>query len=300
MAYIVGTAASIADLLAAIRGGCTANGWALSGTVLHAGACYLDLQVSGQTLVATGGTGIDGSNTLTGDGPAPVYLGAPLGGEPLSWPLTYHLHVFANEVYALINWGTAWTYLAFGASPAAGLPGTGGWYTASYCARQADVGYGFLWRDSGNVEAASSIDYFAATGPFWTSCWGAPVNSYVHHGLDGGGWSAVGDHALLVDGSARAAPSLGALLARQPNAWNGEAVLLPFQPLIDRGSNHASVVVELANARAVNIANYDPTNLIDLSPDKWMVYPFYRKGSAFLPDSFDSGYLGWAIRYDGP
>lgn len=299
MPYLAGSAASIDALLSAIQSACTGNGWALSGNVLHAGACYAEL-VSDHTatIVLRGGTGIDGSNALTGAGPATVAFGSPHPTYPLSWPLDYHLHVFAGEVFALIHWGDCWTYLAFGCSPSPGLPGTGNWYTGSY----GDVlGLWLQWWgeiSEGNVNDSAPVN---GTGPFWTASNLGNMNGYVHHGLDGGGWStAAGNFMTAVDTSARCAPAVGPLLLRQPNAWNGEVVLLPIAPLVTRGGGQCSEMLDIANARYVNIAAMNPTDIIDLSPDRWMVYPFFRKGSQFAGTAGDSGYLGWAIRYDGP
>lgn len=299
MAYIAGSAASIDAVLSAIQSACTGSGWTLSGNVLHAGDCYAEL-VSDHTaaIALRGGTGIDGSNALTGAGPESVTCGSPHPSYPLSWPLDYHLHVFASEVYALIHWGDCWTYLAFGCSPSPGLPGTGNWYTASF----GDVqGLWLLWDGDISEGCVNNSGPLNGTGPFWLVSNSGAVNSYVHHGFDGGGWStAGGDFSQPLDSSARSAAAVGPLLLRQPNAWNGEVVLLPIAPLVTRGGGQCSEMLDIANARYLNIAAMNPTDIIDLSPDHWMVYPFFRKGSQFGGTETDSGYLGWAIRYDGP
>jgi len=56
----------------------------------------------------------------------------------------------------------------------------------------------------------------------------------------------------------------------------------------------------MAHIRYVVIANLQPEDIITLGSDRWRVYPFFRKGAAFAPAGQDTGYLGMAIRYDGP
>ena len=88
-----------------------------------------------------------------------------------------------------------------------------------------------------------------------------------------------------------------------PSAWNGESVLVPIQVITSRPSNLWSLVGELTHARYVRLDNLEPGQLITLGPDRWKVYPFYRKDATARDggDGIDhTGTLGWAIRYDGP
>src|SRR5699024_24385 len=120
-----------ADILAAVQSACTANGWTLSGEVLHKSTCYVRVAMQGESQISIcGGTGIDGSNNLTGGAPNTNYFGA--GYSPaMTFPATYHIHVLdaPGEVYVFVNYAvTGWQWLAWGQSNAFGAPGSGIWF----------------------------------------------------------------------------------------------------------------------------------------------------------------------------
>lgn len=251
MAYVTGSASSASDLLTALQNACTANGWALNGSVLSKGACYAQVTAVGATLQVLGGTGIDGSNALTSAGPLASRLGTQIGTDTVGWPVTYAVHVLTNpdEVYLVINYGVVcWQWLAFGCSPVAGLPGTGNWYAATAPAIPGITSITLTPTSGGQLANSSecSAALFATT---MTTSFQPGHNTFFHHGFDGASWStnAVGS------GPNQTAPailySVGPLLARQPSLWNGEAVLLPIQPCMPRLSGKVSMAGELGHAR---------------------------------------------------
>lgn len=291
MAYMTGSANTLADLLTAIQTACTANGWTLAGSVLTKGTCYAKLQVSGSAITVQGGTGIDGGNNLTGVAPNPAYL-RQIGAMPLAYPMTYFIHVLTapDEVYIVVNYSVSYyQYIAFGQSPVAGLPGTGNWFGAPYC--DAASTRAFSTNSAGAIffGAKTAVGLFLAN-TFYNP---APQNAYVHHNLDAAGWSGVAD----------AGESIGTLLDRQPNAWNGETALLPIQPALNRGSSKVSLLLDLAHARYLRNDNLAPQSIITLGSDRWRVYPWYALNATNRNGGFDvahSGTLGFAVRYDGP
>lgn len=299
MAYETNTAASMADLLAALETFLQANGWTKTGNVLHKGDCYTTMTAEGSRLVLRGGTG-ETAGGLTGAGPQPVYCGSPTTGVALSLPVTYHFHTHGDEAFAFINWGTHyWAHLGFGCSPVAGLPGTGGWYFGSTAGTpKATLAWaGADYYHGGMVIAGT----YNATGPFWAPGNTDHSNSYLHHGLDGGGWSAAtGGSVAAAGASAQCLGIAGPLLVRSPSAWNGQAVLIPIQPLVSRASSKVSIIGQLQHVRYLSVSSYAPGDLITLGADQWRVYPFFRKGSVLTPTTLDSGFLGLAVRYDGP
>lgn len=304
MPYVTGTANNQAELLSAIQGACTAHGWTLSGSVLHAGDCHIQLTAGTNSIKVSAGTGIDGSNALTGQAPASAYLGSPYTPEPLSYPCTYNIHVFAAEVFVLVRFGIdAWVWAAWGQSPVQGLPGTGVWFTAS---TTRDQGYNQLswWASPPYFGRCYNYSLLQGTGPFWIGELTAlGTQSFVHHGLDGGSWTTAMDASgnQYAGTAARAMSGAGYLMAAyQPNLWNGEAALVPIQPYITRGSNKVSIIADLANARYVRLDNLNVEDTITLGTDVWKVYPFYRRDSANRNGiASSSGTLGWAVRYDG-
>lgn len=317
MPYVSGTVTSLPDLLQALKDACTAHGWTLNGNVLSKGTNFVQVVMAdgapfaGGTsfLSVLGGTGIDGGNNLTGAGTAPCYIGQ-VGSTPApTSPIAYgvHINTSPDEVYLIANYATDYyAWAAFGQSPAAGIPGTGNWYGATISNRP---------RLNGNCNASigptgadflGNVDRPTCPALFWGDIASAEAyrNSFIHHGYDTG-WSGIGGIAQNTSAGApaNAAGQLQPRVGRQPNAWNGEAVLLPIQPSVARGSGWRAIVGDLAHARYLRIDNYAPGDIITLGSDRWMVYPWFRKLAASRDGGISvnhSGTFGWAVRYEGP
>lgn len=305
MAYVSGTANDLAALRTALINACTANGWTLGGNVLSKGTCFAEVVVSGSYLAVRGGTGRDGANALTTPGPDPSRIG-PVASLGFAFPMTYEIFIQANpdEVYLVVNYNVdLYQHLAFGASPVPGLPGTGGWYSATVPRVGAD-GTLLAFQSSGSVGL-----YGVDGGLFYYDflSWVALAGyngSFVHHGLDNQAWSLHSDAVT----SASAAWWNASASSRQPlqllpNAWNSEAVLLPIQVCAVRPSQQLSLVASLAHARFTRVDNYAGGQVLTIGPDRWKVYPFFRKNTAQRDGGWaaaHSGTHGWAVRYDGP
>jgi hypothetical protein len=320
MPHVSGTVSSLPDLLQAVKDACTANGWTLAGNVLSKGGTYVQLiMVDGAPLASgtqyfsvRGGTGIDGSNNLTGAGTAPCYIG-PLGSTtPIVAPIAYdvHIHTAPDEVYLIAQYAVEYyQWAAFGKSPVAGLAtGTGIWYGASISNRpRLNSNCNVAIDPSGTMDVSQIVDRPTSAALFWNNPCSAEKysNAFVHHGWDSTGWSGTADviQNASPNASANAAGQLAPRIARQPNTWNGETVLMPIQPSVARGSGWRSIVGDLAHARYVRNDNLAPGEIITLGPDRWRVYPWFRKFAAARDGGkviTHSGTLGWAIRYDGP
>lgn len=305
MAYETGTAASHAALATAFSTFLVANGWTLTGSVLHKGAIYATLAADTPNLrlILRAGTG-ESAGVLTGSGPGDVYVGTPITPDAFVFPVTYHFHAHGDEAYGVVNWSTDFcASFGLGCSPAAGVPGTGNWYFGTYAGTKGDlVSYNtaqFFY------EADVTSGTRNTPGPFWGRAGTvARCNSFVHHALDGGAWSGAGGAAGFgtAGASAQATHVAGALLIRTPNAWNAQSTLIPCQVQVGRASAKISLVAELAHMRYVAMQNHAPGEIITLGTDQWQVFPFYKKGAAWAPGATgrDSGFLGIALRYDGP
>lgn len=302
MAYVAGTANSITDLLTALQNACTANGWTLSGNVLHRGNCFVACSVVAPNLIVRGGTGIDGSNALTGACPQYHSLGVLWSGETFAFPMTYevHIHEAPDEVYLIVNYAVdTYQWLAFGCSPAPGLAATGNWFGASRISNNTSYINKIMISPSSHMGIPASI----SCGLFWNNGLYDNACGRLQHGEDGYSWS-VGETSgecsakLYVDAIGSALP-----LSTQPNAWNGESILVPIQPVWIRPSNKVSQVGAIGHARYLRIDSYAPGDVITLGPDRWKVYPWYRKNAAARDGGSyidHTGTMGWAIRYDGP
>ncbi|WP_236173610.1 hypothetical protein [Pseudomonas pseudonitroreducens] len=297
MAYVNGSAGSLESLRQSLFDACTANGWSLAGSVLFKGSIYMQVLVQGAYLTIQGGTGVDGSNALVN--PAPNYsrIGL-LAGQALTWPMAYEVFIGSapDEVYLVVNYNVdCYQYLAFGGSSMSGLPGTGAWFSASVAQTVQYIGiypYGGARPGFPNGSAPAMFHVTNTDGG------GIVQNSFIHHGFDSKTWT----DANYTNG-ANAINAAVPHVLRLPNAWNSEGVLVPIQVHIFRPESKVTLVADLKNARYTRVDNYDPGQIIPLGPDRWKIFPWYRKNAA-VRDGGDginhTGTMGWAVRYDGP
>lgn len=334
MAYVTGSAASMAGLLSALQGACTANGWTLSGNVLHKGNCYVDIRLS-QPAYSSGappvngylrllsGNGIDGSNNLTGAAPGAVFLGplrqAAIDSVPLTWsfPIEYHIHVLASpdEVWLWVRYETDyWQYMAFGCSPAPGCGGSGNWSTALI---GATLGRGDRYNNvcssSGNgvsADGVSAVSKLCCIPFWWRDNYNSSGNSFVHGVIDDSSGAARWNVPLFETANGAAAwLTLYQLYNKCQSVWNDEAVLCPIQLAQQRPSAKISIIAEMQHARLTRNLYLQPGEIVALGLDKWKVYPTYRRnmtvtadiGSGFREEGAShSGTFAIAVRYDGP
>lgn len=287
MAYVTGIANDLGALLTSIRNACVANGWTLSGDVLHKGDIYIRTQQVGNTLTFLGGTGIDESNDLTGSGPAVVRMRQ--FGQAFTFPMTYEVHINTDpdEVYVIVNYAVNfYQWAAWGISDVADLPGSGVWYAASQAASDSSSISVFA-----NVSTANAPNI--APTLLGLSSPSGKQNGFIHHGLDGGGWN--GSNGPVISWLA-AQPMHGML----PNQWNSETILLPISAWIPRTGNKVSLVADLKHARYCRINFHDPGQIISLGSDQWKLYPWYAKDASTpngAADAQHTGTFGLAVRY---
>lgn len=308
MSYTTGTANTTTALRAAIFAACAADGWTVASPVMSKGSLAMQIDLNtvstAQGLKFRGGKSVS-AGALVGGCPNFVSMGDRTN-LAFTFPLTYHILSFASpdEVYVVVNYDVdRYQWAAWGRS-ALTLPGTGMWF-ASVMAGSA--GQPDTYIEARNSGSAGSYTY-TQPGPFWRN--GAAegfdssyLASQMHHGLDGDIWN---DGALNNAGP-YCASSANPLFSLLPNAWNGEAVLLPMLGLIKRPSNFTALVCTPRNARYLRIDNHSPGEIITLGADRWIAFPWLRKdasrrngtGGAIVAD-LHTGTMGWAIRYEGP
>jgi hypothetical protein len=313
MAYVTGTATSLANLQSALFAGCTANGWTQDGNVLYKGSCQVIIDISGNLLRIEGGTGRTTGAITGGAGYKPA-IGAPANASNavfnFSFPVTYELYVFANpdEVFLIVNTSVVqYQVMAFGMSDVVGLPGNGTWFWATIPPTIAAVttpvscyaSYGAIGTISNSQAYPILLDQLNASAK----------HGSIHHNYDGVGWSQAGSGLGSTWGTTGSISWLrfaDPLLGRQPSALNEGAVLVPMDVWAGRPTNNISLALRLRNCRALRIDNHDPGQIITYGPDKWKVYPWFRKNSAVrdgvlgTPGSDHTGTMGWAVKYEGP
>lgn len=339
MPYLSGNAANLIDLRDALRNACTANGWTLAGNVLHKGGAYIEtlivtgVGISGGGAIGTrdyltlrGGNGIDGSNLLTDANSNPVSIGTLTASIASVWsyvdwafPITYHIHIATNpdEVWMFVetNAGT-WQWLGFGRMVSSANPGTGVFYTATMGNNYTSSSGQERQHDRIGISATDNGQYLGSAGgvsfspyPFWAEyLYSSFFNGYIHgmNGLTGAaGWSSntLGNFRTSPFNRPTTMRPIYPQLGRSPNTWNNEAILFPFYIMFPRPDNGNSLIGNLSHVRALRMDFIESQTIIDLSPDKWKVYPAYKKSTGSfaggIQNQTTSGGMGIAVRYDG-
>lgn len=302
MAYYSGQVSSFTELRDVLTDSCVANGWTWADGILSKNDLFISVEVKIQGLKLTGGTGKIGA-TLLNPSPIKPGLGNMGTAKQPTFPLTYHLFIFADEVYFKVKFDVdGYYHLAFGKSNIS-LPSTGLWLTANANynnSNETTTRHIYVTEGTGGINSSGN-SAICPTLPFWVVAFGGAsyeiyYNSTILTGLDGALWSS---------GSAKAyiPACMAPLQTRQPSNWNGEAIFLPLAVYRERSSSKLSQVCQFQNARFVRIDNYEPEQIVILGAEKWMIFPFYRKNisSRNGGNGIDhTGTLGWAIRYDGP
>lgn len=305
MSYQTGSAASYSDLRDALTTFAVAAGWSWDATheVLHKGASYVGLTIPTGQLQIIGGTGVS-SGVLTGQASGFFSRITSMVRDmshphAVAFPLTYHLfaHNSPDDIVLLVNYsGNYWQWLGFGQATNLGLAGNATWYGATVPASDC-VG---VWTYSGGGDGGGIS---SAGAPFWGNPdyrFGIYNSSFIHGQLDGMDWlgSVQSFLPVIYQGATD-------LLNASPSAWSGDSPLLHASITFQRPSSLFSIVADLPHLRLLRNDNYNDGDIIDLTPDKWFVVPFFRKNAAARVGADSSNYdhsgtLAMAIRYDGP
>lgn len=316
MAYYTGNANDFNQLKSVIENAAVLEGWFLNNEVLSKDGCYVQLLASFvkgyERIGVNGGTGQDGT-LLTGTPGRHAVLSSSVNNK-ITWPVVYHLHVFSDEVYCIINYNVDfYQTLTFGKSCVPGIGGTGCFFGAM-AADNSDFSYSSGYSDLLSIEAIGYGDvryrglYIGQpknsvlaelSTPFYSSGSGsglrAEASSFVHHGLDDGGWMADSDQFKGVS-------SIAALLMSGPSLFNAAHFLLPIKCVLDRLGGGQTIIQQHQHARWMRIDHVAPGEVIEYGNDRWKCYPIYSKNTAARNGGGrqrHSGTFGFAVRYDG-
>lgn len=278
MAYYSGQINSYQELLSILVNTCVEKGWAFSNQILSKNSAFFKIthhEIDGLYIQA-------GTDQNQSSSPIKVRLGR-YGYQNIqqSFPMSYSLHIFENEVYLYTRFnGDFFYYVAFGYS------NLSSWATAccgtdipDHPGNGATISETGSWADHGRTQIC---------GAFYDNNQ-AYRNSTISFD---GNWISAG-----------ATSAISPLLARQPNIWNNESILIPIKIFESVTSGKVRYITELINARYLRIDNYEPEQIVSIGNDKWKIYPFYRKNTSernYANQASHSATFGWAIRYDGP
>ncbi len=317
--FYTGSANSFADVKTAIESALAAEGWSSASGIFNKGGIYTLLTAATNTLDLAAGTGQSGAS-LTGATPAAVRIASFTVADPISWPVTYDIHISESplEVYAVVRYnGDRVQVLAFGVSPAPGNP-SGLWINGAGGPNNdfGNASTGYNWPSNGGFPlsggniAPTSADGNNATnisaGVLASYTW-SQVGRYSYYYHDGPAWRPKSG----ASGVANGAPSGGAyalsLLDSLPSVANQGMVLVPAYLFEYQTDNRTLPMLQLGHLRHCRIDNYEPGDVVEFGPDKWKVYPIARKNAAARSPGTPpggkvnhTGTHGFAVRYHGP
>lgn len=309
MAYVTGAASSFADLAAALRNACVANGWSQNSNVIWKGTSYFEITSETNFVRLHGGTGQSGG-VISGKSPS----GCRVGGSYMTFPVTYEINIFENpdEVYMVVNYNSDYyQQMSFGTSDVAGAGG-GPWITGAHNTLYTSNNNG-LNIDVFRFIQITSYCYASVStnsvGLFNKGSWSGEVSSsFVYtDALGSPGWYGYDSGATAARLKDSSPSRVAGLLLSLPSAFNNTNVLLPIKAMLDMGSNGRATVANPRNARFCRIDYNTPGDIVTYGGDQWKIYPWLRKdannrngqsnGTSTPPNH--SGTFGYAIRYTG-
>lgn len=293
MAFVSGSASSMADLAAAILAACAANGWSQSGNVLYKGNLYVEITSAAAYVNFRAGTGQSGG-VLSGAA-TNIRMLSNANMQVWTFPVVYEVHLLTDpdEVYVVVNHDTTkFQFAAWGQSTVPDIGGTGMWISAT-CGNVTGGGSGFQGFTGTYEWGGSNAVGFALFGQFTGQT--DRRNSYIHTTFDG---TTAWRHNPC------AFRNTWPLVDVQPNAWNGETVLIPMPAsLVWSSGEKVSIVAHPAHVRSCRITNHLPFDIVNIGGELWRLYPWRQKNTASpngVSNQDHSGTWGFAVRYTGP
>jgi hypothetical protein len=311
MPYDIGATTGYADLKSRIHTFLQDNGWTLSGTVIYKGNVFAQLTDNTAYLQLVGGQGESGG-ALTDTCPAISRIRTDAWGTDVTFPCTYHffVHTSPDVFMCVINHNTLNVqWMTFGEVNKYGAWNGGQYFGASYNSGSLHNVWQFSnWRCRFyNTQAGQNTN--CGIGYFWASTdtsSGGYGNMQMVCDLDGSAGDWIDNHGTLSTRNFNGSYLANNLVPYSPNTFNSQAVLVPIHLYHNRPSDFSSVIGEPGHTRYVNIKHYNAADIITLGAEKWMVFPHHKKSAnsltdpAVYPSGSETGYLGFAVRYDGP
>lgn len=302
MAYQTGSINSFADALSTIKTFLQANGWSWSeaDSTIYKGSIFINLTTSATRLEARGRLTVNGATS------GYVAIG-PFNSNnasytyPVTFPATYYMFLVDDEFYFVVNYDVSrFQYLCFGKSTIdlSVSGGVGTYFSATNPAFTIPNYNRPINTDANGTQNFVGSSNTTAAAPFYASFsynGNGSMADFVHSGLSADAWSVRHPSTYESVGNKH----IGTLSAVQPNAWNGESILMPirsYKPVLE---SKISLVLDLQHARHCRIDNLNPAEIISIGPDNWQVFPYHRKDVVNRNGGYGidhTGTFGWAIR----
>lgn len=308
MAYTTSTATTMDGLLEAVKDFALAQGWTIDTYEaitdghwlhLHLGTAHFDLFTDNTPaspdyspeLILTGATGYDGGqDQLNQPGSRTDTIQVYCNDLSAGSYVKHHFFAGADFVHCVVEVSSGrFVHFGFGTLDKAGTY-TGGEYV-----------YGTRWYLN---NASYSSDQYSAQHFYPFGPDGAHIR-FTENDLSGADtykdWATVKSYPASTTNYLRAmgfynnsADTIENLLtiplSRQPNYFNGLAVLLPINIVCGRTNNLTSVLGSPKEMRYINIQYLSASQELTLGADTWLIFPVKQKG---LDDDTTTPLSGW-------
>ncbi|NOR65424.1 MAG: hypothetical protein GQ468_05340 [Candidatus Scalindua sp.] len=316
MAYQTGSLTDLNSLRTTIHSFLTSNGWTLSTNVIHKGNVFARIEYSTSTqnhLKLYGGTGKDGGDLLIDE-----QITATLPDRKFNITLgTFTYHFFLESTpkdgfICMLSYGVRIAWLMFGESvKMAPYTGLGTYFGASWnknigtntnTARYFSYGAGVTdGGTSGELVTNLCALPFMATNGAIPNCMiqcEEHASTWLGNGNEFGPGSNDDEETVVSQLLTMYLNFSG------HNQFNSQATLIPYYLTTFYGLNDIGVLGYIDQIRSVRMTDFNTADIFTLGSDQWMVFPGYRKGTAYpngrgFPVGIsDSGLHGIAIKYN--
>lgn len=317
MAYQTGTISSAADLVSAIQAFAQSNGWALNSGVLSKGSVYTHIAATDANNVE-----IRGRRNGLASSPDICPRKSRISFQTDGWPASVEYHMFANT-----NPDTIWVtlvvnviehyHLGFGMLEKYGQWGGGQWFHGQHttgndgtnCASRIEDGVQAYY-GTYNRPRECALFWNQKDGETWDSADSVSGKcSFLECDLRGYVWEA--DDGTLKDSTLNRVylPTIiDPIHRRNPNSFNNQTVLTPFTLFLLNADGHYMNLGHVGHVRWLRLENYNPGDVLEIGSDRWKVFPWMIKDTGspdgdaqgYGDNTFSTGILGCAVRYDGP
>lgn len=301
--YETGTATGPADLIAKLEVFAAANGWTVntptSGKVFTKGGIYFGLNWDTDDVWVCGATGYNAGSAWSAQPGASV---SQCRSNDMAGPFqTYHfftgtapdyIHVVVEKTAGVFKHFVFGQMIKHGSYVGGEYIGAVYWHmampSASVTPNHPNGNYHCTPFDvAGQLTTASNRGAVRADIDGKTNNW--MIFNYVHN--------YSGNYAKGVVRSPGGI--LESLHERSPSEFNQLTPLLPMLIGVERGSGLVSPAGYVPDMRYVNMTNFEPSELITIGSDEWLVFPLIQKTatwdnlSSMVPSS---GTFGFAYK----
>lgn len=314
MSYFTGTANNPSDLKSLVETKAVLAGWTLTSGWLSKTTNHIQVTApDGNFLHITGANSSDGATQ-----PASQYRSICI--QTIHWPITYYLFLLPNPdmVILVVKYATnRIQYIMFGnivkIADAAFVGGNFYSGTSNQDGLTTSFQGPSQYVDGGLLRSITNDTILCSNGffrnytapciiPFTSKYDTTQTDGHVFHAeIDGAVWTQDAAASTKISYTDTTISSL----FRSPNIYNSQTHLVPMNLQYSMTDNYYGYLGYIEHVRLVRVDNYEIGDIISISPDNWMVFPWRIKSTVYRDGNSSgnpavpgiSGTLGFAVRY---